>query len=366
MGDDPRLRVRLGRLPLRNPVICGSGEPVMTESGIRAALAAGAAGVIAKSINEQPAAARQLDHAEYAWLDRDADVINHADPRGALFCRSGLSQRDHADWFRAIAAIDRDAARDGRFVAASIVYGTAAGAVEIARLARATGLRVFELNVGAPHAQEAQPGAIGEETDPAELTALIRDVRAALGDMVLWVKLTGLSPNIPALARAAADGSADAVIAMGRFLAMVPSLDDFTPVLGSSAAYGGAWAVPIVCRTLALSRQAVGPHLPLIGTNGVRQGGDLLRMLLAGAWATEVLTIVMMEGFGALMRLRKEVLDFVTARGTSVEDLIGKAADKLGRYSEQPFRPGRWRDFVPVETLQTPATPADMNGKTPS
>src|ERR1019366_5518792 len=39
-----RLTTRIGRLTLRNPVICGSGEPVMTEAGIRAALAAGAAG----------------------------------------------------------------------------------------------------------------------------------------------------------------------------------------------------------------------------------------------------------------------------------------------------------------------------------
>jgi hypothetical protein len=111
MADDPRLSVRLGRLTLLNPVICASGEPVMTEAGIRAALKAGAAGVIAKSVNEQPAAARQLDHADYAWLDCEHRPIDHADPRGALFCRSGLSQRDYADWFHAIAAIDRDAAR---------------------------------------------------------------------------------------------------------------------------------------------------------------------------------------------------------------------------------------------------------------
>jgi dihydroorotate dehydrogenase len=349
MADDPRLSVRLGRLTLINPVICGSGEPVMTESGIRAALSAGAAGVIAKSVNEQPAAARQLDHADYAWLDREQNQIDHADPRGALFCRSGLSQRDHAEWFHAIAAIDRDAARDGQFVAASLVFAGAEGAVQLAKLARAAGLRVFELNVGAPHAQEAQAGAINQQTDPAGLTALVRTVREAVGDMALWVKLTGLTPNIPALARAAADGGADAVIAMGRSLAMVPSLDDFTPVLGSSAAYGGSWAVPTVCRYLALSRQAVGAGFPLIGTNGVRDGADLLRMLLAGASAAEVLTIVMMQGFGALARLRAEVLDFVTTRGLSVEDLIGKAADKLGRYSEQPLQPGRWKGFVPAE-----------------
>ena len=56
-----RLATTIGGLRLRNPVICASGEPVMTEAGIRAALAAGVAGVIAKSVNERPDAARQLD-----------------------------------------------------------------------------------------------------------------------------------------------------------------------------------------------------------------------------------------------------------------------------------------------------------------
>lgn len=351
MSDDQRLKVTLGRFVLSNPVVCGSGEPVMTEAGIRAALAAGAAGVVAKSVNEQMAAARQLDQADYCWLDPNAHLSQMPDRRGALFCRSGLSQREAGGWFRAIAAIDRDASKEGQFVAGSVVLGSAEGAVELGRLAYQAGLRVFELNVGAPHAAEAEAGAIGNQTDPNDLRNLVRSVRDAVGDMVLWVKLTGLATNIPALAKSAVEGGADTVGVMGRFLAMVPGLDDYAPVLGSSAAYGGPWCVPIVCRNLALSRQAIGRGIPLIGTNGIRRGEDLLRMLLAGAWACEVLTIVMMEGFGALTRLRKEVADFLESRDTTVEDLIGKAADRLGRYSEQPVEPGRWRDFVPAETL---------------
>ena len=53
-----RLATTIGRLALPNPVICGSGEPVMTKAGIRAALHAGAASVIAKSVNERPEAVR--------------------------------------------------------------------------------------------------------------------------------------------------------------------------------------------------------------------------------------------------------------------------------------------------------------------
>src|ERR1700733_4661043 len=111
-----RLSTSIGDFPLVNPVICGSGEPVMTESGIRAALRAGAAGVIAKSVNEHPAGGRQLDRADYVRLD--ASGVPTAGQGVSLFNRSGLLQRGVEDWFSAIAAIDREAAGNGCFVAA--------------------------------------------------------------------------------------------------------------------------------------------------------------------------------------------------------------------------------------------------------
>jgi dihydroorotate dehydrogenase (NAD+) catalytic subunit len=343
-----RLSTTIGGFTLVNPVICGSGEPVMTEAGIRAALRAGAAGVIAKSVNEHPAAARQLDRADYVRLD--ANGVPTTGQGVSLFNRSGLTQRDTAEWFAAIAAIDQQVRAEGKFVAASIVYAGPEGAVSIAAQVRAAGLRVFELNVGAPHASEASPGAIAQETDPARLTDLVRQVRAATEGMQLWVKLTGLSSNLPALAIAARRGGADAVGMMGRFMGLVPDLDTFAPVLGTSAAYGGGWALPIVCRFLALTRKADG-DLSLIGTNGVRSGGDVLRMALCGASATELLSIVMHEGLGGLTRVISELDSFLAKRDLTFGELIGRSADALTGYAEQPETPGRWRDFVPSETL---------------
>ena len=320
----------------------------MTESGIRAALRAGAAGVIAKSVNEQPAAARQLDRADYAQLDAAGAPTEHG---VSIFCRSGLSQCPATEWFAAIARIDRDAAHEGRFVAASIVLAGADGAEDLARGACQAGLRVFELNVGAPHASEATPGAIAQETDPARLRELVGRVRAATDGMQLWVKLTGLSSNLPALALAASQAGADAVCMMGRFMAMVPDLETLSPVLGTSAAYGGPWALPIVCRFLALSRRAVGPAFPLLGTNGARSGGDVARMALAGASACELLSVVMHEGFDGLTRVIAELDTFLAARELAFADLVGRAADTLQGYGEQAEAPGRWKSFVPRETL---------------
>ena len=320
----------------------------MTEAGIRAALRAGAAGVVAKSVNEQPAAAQQLDRADYAQLDAAGAPVEHG---VSIFCRSGLLQRDPDDWFAAVARIDHDAARDGRFVAASIVLAGADGAVDLARVAHRRGLRILELNVGAPHASEAAMGAIAQEADPTRLGQLIARVREATEGMQLWVKLTGLSANLPDLALAAANSGADAVCMMGRFMAMVPDIDTFGPVLGTAAAYGGGWALPIVCRHLALGRRKVGSEFPLLGTNGVRSGADVARMALAGASACELLSVVMHEGFAGLTRVIEELDQLLAARNISYAELIGRAADGLQSYQEQVVRPKRWRDVVPPETI---------------
>jgi dihydroorotate dehydrogenase len=138
---------------------------------------------------------------------------------------------------------------------------------------------------------------------------------------------------------------------MGRFMGLIPDLETFAPVLGTSAAYGGGWALPIVCRFLALTRRATGGGFPLMGTNGVRSGGDVLRMGLCGASATELLSVVMHEGFGGLTRVIDELDSFLARRELTFRDLIGRSADALTGYGEQPETPGRWRDFVPPETL---------------
>jgi dihydroorotate dehydrogenase (NAD+) catalytic subunit len=164
--DDPRLTTRLGSIALVNPIICGSGEHVMTASGIRAALRAGVAGVVAKSINESADAARQLNGADYAQLAPDGTLREWrvpGDPAllgNSLFCRSGLAGYPPGDWFSMIATLDREAAAASRFVAASIVLASDQAACDLASLAAGSEVRILELNIGAPHGAEARAGAI--------------------------------------------------------------------------------------------------------------------------------------------------------------------------------------------------------------
>ncbi len=105
-----RLETRIGSIRLKNPVICAAGEHVMTASGIRAGLAAGASVVVAKSVSESEAAKDQLDRTDYVLLDADFQRLpwDFAPPREAtLACRSGLVRTPFPEWLETVAAQHR-------------------------------------------------------------------------------------------------------------------------------------------------------------------------------------------------------------------------------------------------------------------
>jgi len=342
------LSVVIGNIRLKNPLICGAGEHVMSAAGIERALAAGAAAVIAKSANESEAARRQLDRTDYALLDSRWRRLpwNFAPPPDAsLFCRSGLAQQGFPDWLATVARLDAAARDHGAYVVASLILADLERCAEMAAAVEAAGIRVIELNIGAPHGGEAAPGAIVLEREAARVTAIVRRIRAATR-LPLWVKLTGQSEDVAALAAAAREAGADAVTIMGRFMAFLPDLETMAPLLGTSAAIGGAWALPLTCRWLAMARRRLGPEAPLIATNGARSGEDIARFLLAGASAVQMTSAIFTGGVAVIPRALDELRRYLGEKGCDAAALVGKAADRLGAYHEQPSRPGYWKDFV--------------------
>ncbi len=355
MTASTSLRIAVGGLSLKNPVICAAGEHTMTEAGIRAALKAGAAVVVAKSFNESAAAKKQLAHTDYALLSPTWERLDWpapTNPAGTdwatahLLCRSGLQPRALDDWLGAVAKLDREAQSMDAIVAASIILSGLDAAVDMARQVEDAGLRLLEFNVGTPYADEAAHGGVTTERSAAR----IREQVAALAKAVkipIWVKLTGQSENVAALAHAAREGGAAAVIMIGRALGMLPDLATMSPVLGTNLGYGGAWALPLTCYWLARSRKNLGPAFPLIGTNGARGGEDVARMMLAGACAVEMGSAVMTGGYGVLAEAVDTLSHYLALHGCAAADVIGKAADRLQTFDEQPYRPEHWRGFTP-------------------
>lgn len=351
MASAARLRVTIGALPLKNPIICGSGEHVLTEAGIRAALAQGVAVVVAKSTNESAAARAQLDQTGYLATSTDWQPQPWSAGRDAnILCRSGLQPRATDDWIAAIAALDREAQQQDAYVAASLILAQLDDAVRLAKQVEAAGIRLLEFNVGTPYGDEATHGGVTTERAVEKIREQVAAVCGAVR-MSVWVKLTGQSENVTALAEAARAGGAAAVTMTGRLLGMLPDLETMAPSLGTNLGYGGPWALPLTCYWLARTRKRLGAGFPLIATNGARTGEDAARMLLAGAGAVEYCSAVMTGGFGVLGDAMATLSDYLEHHCISAQQLIGVAADKVGAYAELPARPDHWRGFVPGQTL---------------
>ena len=345
------LHVKVGGLTLKNPIICAAGEHVLTEAGIRAALAQGVGVVIAKSTNESEAARIQLGQTDYLALS--SDWQNQAWGNGIesnILCRSGLQPRGAEDWINAIAALDMEAQRQDGYVAASLILAGLDDAVRLAKMVEDAGIRLLEFNVGTPYGDEAAHGGVTTERAAGKIREQVAAVCRAV-KIPVWVKLTGQSENVAALAQAAREGGASAVTMIGRMLGMLPDLDTMAPALGTNLGYGGPWALPLTCYWLAKTRKRLGVDYPLIGTNGARNGADAARMLLAGASAVEYCSAVMTGGFGVLGEAVSSLSGYLDTKGLTAQELIGRAADQVGSYGDLPGRPGHWRGFVPPETL---------------
>jgi dihydropyrimidine dehydrogenase (NAD+) subunit PreA/dihydroorotate dehydrogenase (NAD+) catalytic subunit len=330
----PDLGVQLGTLALKNPVVCASGEHVASYESIVAAIDAGAAAVVAKSANESEAARRQLAGAEYVLLGDDREPVDWAPGfTGSYFNRSGLVDVPWEEWLDELVRADAHAREAGAYVVASLIPGDPARLPELARAVQAAGLRWLELNLSAPHSGEAAPGAIVRAGGAGLVDELVRTVRAAVG-IPLSVKLTAEAGDVVALARAAWEAGADHLVLTGRQLGFLPDPATRRPVLGTFGAIGGGWALPLTLRWIAKTRLGLGVDVPLVGTNGARDGTDVARFLLAGASAVQLATSVLLEGFAALDRVLDELGAYLEEQGAAARDLVGEAADAAMTYEE--------------------------------
>ena len=322
----PELAVRLGSLPLKSPVICGAGEHVADEAGLRAAIDAGAAAVVAKSANESDDARRQWEVREQVLLDG-----------GSLFNRSGLVPLQWDEWLAVLTRADAHARAHDSYVVASIIPAGADALPGLAADVESSGVRWLELNLSAPHAGESRPGAVVRADTPDGAAALTAAVREAVS-IPITVKLSGDGADVVALAKAAHAAGADHVAMIGRHMAFVPDLGTREPLLGTFGAISGDWTLPLTMRWVAKTRLAAGPDLPIVGTNGARDGGDVARLLLAGASAVQIATSVIVEGFDALVRITDELRAYLAQQGLDARDLVGQAADAATTYEEIALR----------------------------
>jgi len=346
------LQVTVGSLRLKNPIIAAPAEHMIDAAGVRAAIRAGAGAVVVKSTNESEAAKDQLQRAEYVALDAEwRPVPWRADaPRAVtLATRSGLTPQPFEEWLDQTVALDRLARAEDALLVPSLILGGLDAALDMARRIEAAGLRVLEFNIGTPYASQAAKGLVSTELAPERVAEIVGRLREAVS-VPIWIKITGQSERVPDLAEAAFGAGAQSVVMAGRLLGLVPDLDSFEPMLGTSLGVGGYWNLPLTCHWLALSRARLGPSAPLIGINGAQDGLDVARMMLAGASAVGIASAVMLRGYGVISESIEQLGSYLSAKGVTAAEIIGRAADRRRSFADMPLRTDHWRDFIPSTT----------------
>jgi dihydroorotate dehydrogenase len=338
------LSIELGKIHLKNPLICASSEITMTREGIRAALDAGAAAVIAKSVNESPAAAAQLDKADYILLDDNFRPVPWTSAQrlnASLFCRSGLAQTPIEEYLPMLAELDRYAQTKQSYVVGSITVARAEPAAEIAARMQQAGLRWIELNLGAPHGRES--GAVSQITAREAVRDYVRTVRRAIS-VPLTIKLTAQADDPLSLAATAVEEGADMIVLAGRTQGFMPDIETHQPVLGSWGAIGGHWALPASLYWVSKAWRNVTREVPIIGTNGARSGEDVVRFLLSGARAVELASAAITNGPKIFSTIIDDLRSYCERKKIAqVAGLIGKAADAALTYDQ--IRPKAIKEY---------------------
>ena len=174
---------------------------------------------------------------------------------------------------------------------------------EIAARVDQPGVAGIEANISCPNVEEdgrafaMQARATG---------AVVERVRAATR-LPLWVKLTPNTIDVAAIAKAAEDAGADALVVANTILAMSIDIETGRPSLGSiMGGLSGPAVKPVIVRMTYQCAKAV--RIPVIGCGGISTAHDAIEYMLAGATAVQVGTATFVRPNAML-----EVIDGIAA-----------------------------------------------------
>lgn len=191
--------------------------------------------------------------------------------------------------------------------------------VEMVRILSATEVTALELNLSCPN---VSAGCMSIGAEPEQVWEVVASCRAVT-DKPLWVKLTPNVTSISAVARAAEEAGADALVLINTLLGMAVDLKTERPVLrNNTGGLSGPAIKPVALRMVYEAHRNT--NLPIVGLGGIATAEDALEFMLCGASAVQVGTAAMIDP-DLIFRLPAEMAAIAGAAGH----------DNLARYTGQ-------------------------------
>jgi dihydroorotate dehydrogenase (NAD+) catalytic subunit len=169
-------------------------------------------------------------------------------------------------------------------VIANVFGKTIAEYVEVIQILEdAEGVAAYELNISCPNVES---GGIEYSTDP-KLTAEVVSAARKASKRPLWVKLSPSIGIIALTAKASESEGADALVIANTYPALCIDSHNRRSRLGSTTGgLSGAAIKPITVRLVHEVSRVI--QIPIIGLGGIESPADIAEYLLVGATAVEV------------------------------------------------------------------------------
>ena len=310
------MRVRIGGVALRNPVMPASG---CFAEGMAEVFDLGRLGaIVLKTIT--PDLREGVPPPRVAEF-RDATLFAIGIPsKGPAYFRATTVPFYQRFATPIIASVSADTVED---------FATLAAAVTL------PGVAAIEANISCPNLKQ---DGLAFGMDNQATAQVVRAMKAAT-HLPIWAKLTPNVTDIAETARAAEQAGADALVVANAMLAMAIDPDTFLPrVANVMGGITGPATKPIILRMAYQCARAV--SIPVIGCGGIGTARDAVEYMLAGCAAVQVGTATFLEP-DCMPRMIDDLESFCSARG------IARVADLTGAMRHHPpplIRAGRTPD----------------------
>jgi dihydroorotate dehydrogenase (NAD+) catalytic subunit len=224
--------------------------------------------------------------------------------------------------------IDEFVRKDGPFLAEvgvpvilSVAGKSVAEFADVAVRARnIPGVVALEANISCPNVERRnQVFACHPDAAAEVISSMVR-----ITGLPIFAKLTPDVTDIVEVARECVRAGAHGISLINTLLGMAIDPETFRPRLGAvTGGLSGPAIKPVAVRAVFQVARAM-PEVPIIGMGGIRDAGDAIEFLLAGAWAVAVGTANFFNPH-ATAEVAKGIGEFLQRRGLqSPADLRGR------------------------------------------
>ena len=207
----------------------------------------------------------------------------------------------------------------------SLSATTSKGWAELAREIEGAGADALELNIYESRLSTTAPSAVIEDL----YIEAVRNVVSAV-KIPVSVKLPPFFTSLAYVCKELEEAGARGLVLFNRFYLPDMNLHDFTA--NHSLKWSSSHENRLSLRWISLLYRPI--QADLVANTGIRTGDDALKMILAGAAATEVCGVLLQRGISWLEVLVEELQGaLVRAQLKSVSEARGKRSH---RYTERP------------------------------